>query len=214
VYATKVLLLDDHPVVTEGLRLLLDAESDLAVVGTAASLEEALATPGVPDVIVADLVLGADGAGATVAALLDRFPDGRVLVLTMVDDPDAIHAALAAGAQGYLLKEAAAGDLVDAVRRVACGEDYLQPAVGAMLARARTSDTTAFPPDLLSPRESEVARLLALGHTNAEIAELLGVSERTVESHRARLLEKLGVRTRADLVRRATELGLVDLSGL
>jgi two-component system response regulator NreC len=213
VYATKVLLLDDHPVVTEGLRLLLDAESDLKVVGTAANLEEALVTPGVPDVIVADLVLGASGAGATVAALLDRFPDGRVLVLTMVDDPGAIHAALAAGAKGYLLKEAAAGDLVDAVRRVACGEDYLQPAVGVMLARARRGDTTASPPDLLSPRESEVARLLALGHTNAEIAELLGVSERTVESHRARLLEKLGVRTRAELVRRATELGLVDLSG-
>jgi DNA-binding NarL/FixJ family response regulator len=207
-----ILLLDDHPVITEGLQLLLERQSDLEVVETVATLEQALATTATPDVVVTDLVLESSRGPDVVRALAARFPSARVLVLTMVDEPAEIRAVLAAGAHGFMVKDAAAADLVDAVRRVAAGEEYLQPAVGAALAKTGSHDVSREPSIPLSEREIGVARLLALGHTNAEIAELLSVSQRTVENHRARLLDKLGVRTRAELVRRATELGLVDLS--
>lgn len=210
--ATSILLLDDHPVVTDGLQLLLDRQSDLEVMATAATLEQALAARDTPDVIVTDLVLESIRGPEIVRALLGRFPDAKVLVLTMVDEPAEIRAVLAAGAHGFMVKDAAAADLVEAVRRVAAGEGYLQPAIGMALATAATHSAQAEPVVPLSDRESSVAGLLALGHTNAEIAELLAVSQRTVENHRASLLEKLGVRTRAELVRRAIELGLVDLS--
>jgi two-component system response regulator NreC len=206
----QILLLDDHPVVTEGLQLLLERQPAFEVVDTAATLEEALATSATPDVIVSDLVLGSSlGRGPDiVGALLARFPRAKVLVLTMVDDPSEIRTVLGAGAHGFMLKDAAAADLVEAVRRVAAGENYLQPAVGAALAKASGVEAAPGPVVPLSDREASVAHLLTLGHTNAEIAELLAVSQRTVESHRAHLLEKLGVRTRAELVRRSTELGL------
>jgi two-component system, NarL family, response regulator NreC len=209
-----ILLLDDHPVVTEGLQRLLDGHCDLEVVPTAATLEQALAATATPDVVVSDLVLGnSRGRGQDiVSALLARFPCAKVLVLTMVDDPSEVRAVLAAGARGFMVKDAAAVDLVDAVRRVAAGEDYLQPSVGAALAKAGSHEPPSETTVLLSEREASVARLLSLGHTNSEIAELLAVSQRTVESHRARLLDKLGVRSRAELVQRATELGLVDFS--
>jgi two-component system response regulator NreC len=199
-------------VVTEGIRLLLERQGDLRVVATAATLAEATQTGRAPDVVVLDLVEGGERGPDTVATLLTTYPAARILVLTMVDDPQLIQAVLGAGAHGYLLKEAAAADLVEAVRRVAAGEEYLQPAVGVALARAQGVGKAPTPGLLLTDREREVARLLALGHTNAEIAEILGVSRRTVDSHRARLLDRLGVRTRAELVRRATEEGLVDLS--
>jgi two-component system response regulator NreC len=205
-----VFLVDDHPVVTEGLRLLLEAQPDLEVVGTAAGLAEATAAAVEPSVLVVDLVLGADRGSETVRTLRDGFPRSRVLVLTMVDDPRVIQGVLAAGAHGYMLKEAAPDELVEAVRRVARGEEYLQPAVGVAVARTRGASGADPPTSPLTDRERHVARLLALGHTNAEIASLLDVSERTIETHRAHLLEKLGVRTRAQLVRRATELGLVE----
>jgi DNA-binding NarL/FixJ family response regulator len=207
-----ILLLDDHPVITEGLQLLLERHSDLEVVETVATLEQALATTTAPDVVVTDLVLESRRGPDVVRALAARFPSARVLVLTMVDEPSEIRAVLAAGAHGFMVKDAAAADLVEAVRRVAAGEEYLQPAVGAALAKTGGHDASLEPSVPLSEREVSVARLLVLGHTNAEIAELLSVSRRTVENHRARLLEKLGVRTRAELVRRTTELGLVDLS--
>ena len=209
----RMLLLDDHPVVTEGLQLLLERQSDLEVVATAATLEQALATTATPDVIVADLVLESTRGPDIVSALLERFPGAKVLVLTMVDEPAEIRAVLGAGANGFVVKGVAGAELVDAVRRVAAGEDYLQPAVGAALARAGSPDARPESDVPLSEREASVARLLALGHTNAEIAELLAVSQRTVESHRARLLDKLGVRTRAQLVQRVTELGLAEGSG-
>jgi two-component system response regulator NreC len=209
----RMLLLDDHPVVTEGLQLLLERQSDLEVVATAATLEQALATAATPDVIVADLVLESTRGPDIVSALLERFPGAKVLVLTMVDEPAEIRAVLGAGANGFVVKGVAGAELVDAVRRVAAGEDYLQPAVGAALARAGSPDARPESDVPLSEREASVARLLALGHTNAEIAELLAVSQRTVESHRARLLDKLGVRTRAQLVQRVTELGLAEGSG-
>jgi DNA-binding NarL/FixJ family response regulator len=207
-----VLLLDDHPVVTEGLRLLLDRQPDVEVVATAASLEQVVTTDQVPDVIVADLVLGQSRGADVVVTLKERFPHARVLVLTMVDDPLEVKNVLAAGAHGYMVKEAAAADLVDAVRRVAAGEDFLQPSVGAALIKAGREGTPHGPLVQLTERETQVARLLVLGHTNAEIADVLVISQRTVETHRARLLEKLGVRTRAELVQKVITVGLIDLS--
>jgi two-component system response regulator NreC len=210
--AISVLVLDDHPIVTEGLRVLLDQQPDLAVVGVALSLDQALANPEKPDVVVADLVLGENRGAEVVSALRSRFERAAVLVLTMVDDLGEVKNVLRAGARGYLLKESAAADVVDAIRRVARGEEYLQPSVGAALARSTRTETPPAPGGALTEREQQVAQLLVVGHTNAEIAAQLCVSIRTVETHRARLFDKLGVRTRAQLVRTAVDRGLVDLS--
>jgi DNA-binding NarL/FixJ family response regulator len=209
----RVLVLDDHRIVIEGLRLLLEGEPDIRVVGEACTLGDALASqvdPD-PDVIVADLVLGPARGGDVVTALRARFPAAAVLVLTMVDDHMVVRSAFSAGARGYLPKAAAGGDLIDAVRRVARGEDYLHPSVGVALVRGQLRGGQE-PPLYLSEREMSVARLLVLGHTNTEIAGLLIVSVRTVETYRAHLFRKLGVRTRAELVRAAVRTGLVDLS--
>jgi two-component system, NarL family, response regulator NreC len=165
-----------------------------------------------PDVVICDLVLP-DGRGAEVVlAARERFPDAAVMVLTMVDDPADVQQAFAAGARGYLLKEAASSELVDAIRKVVAGEEYLQPAMGAALATLRQGTTRAHASARarLSPREREVLRLIALGHTNAEIAELLFLSLRTVESHRANVLAKLRLRTRAELVRYAARQGITS----
>jgi two-component system, NarL family, response regulator NreC len=211
----RVLLVDDHPVVTEGLRLLLESRANFDVVGEAASLEEAVADDNVPpDVIVTDLMLG-DASGATVVKSLSlRFGKAPVLVFTMVEDPTEIEKAIGAGARGYVLKGTAPDDVIDAVRRVARGEEYVQPSVGAMLGRraATRANSEGGPASQLSERELEVVRLIVLGHTNSEIAALLSLSMRTVETHRAHIVDKLGVRTRAELVRRALDLGLADLS--
>jgi DNA-binding NarL/FixJ family response regulator len=206
-----VLVLDDHPIVIEGLRVLLDQQPDLTVVGTALSLDQALANPEKPDVVVADLVLGENRGAEVVSALRSHFDQAAVLVLTMVDDLSEVKNVLRAGARGYLLKESAAADVVDAVRRVARGEEYLQPSVGAALARRTRTEAPPAPGGSLTEREQQVAGLLVVGHTNAEIAAQLCVSIRTVETHRARLFDKLGVRTRAQLVRTAVDSGLVDL---
>jgi two-component system response regulator NreC len=207
----SVLVLDDHPIVTEGLRVLLDQQPDLAVVGAALSLDQALANPEKPDVVVADLVLGENRGAELVSALRSHFDQAAVLVLTMVDDLSEVKNVLRSGARGYLLKESAAADVVDAVRRVARGEEYLQPSVGAALARSNRTEATPAGSSSLTEREQQVAGLLVLGHTNAEIGAQLCVSIRTVETHRARLFDKLGVRTRAELVRTAVDSGLVDL---
>jgi len=211
--AIRLVLVDDHQLMRDGLRGLLHAEPDLLVVGEASSVAEVATLEADPDVIVCDLVLG-DGRGAEVVRVVhERFPEASILVLTMVDNPSDVQLTFAAGARGYLLKEAAASDLVEAIRRVAAGEDYLQPSLGAALAglRRATAGTAASVSASinLSAREVEVLRLLALGHTNGEIATLLTVSLRTVESHRAHLLAKLGVRTRAELVSYAARRGLL-----
>lgn len=200
---TRLVLVDDHAVMRDGLRGLLEREEDLTVVGEAGSIVEAEALDAEPDVIICDLVLP-DGRGAEVVErVLGKFPSAAILVLTMVDNPTDVHLTFAAGAKGFLLKEAAASELVEAVHKVARGEDYLQPSMGAALAALRRPvdrvHVGAGVP--LSVREQEVLRLIALGHTNAEIARMLQLSLRTVESHRAHLLAKLGLRTRADLVR-------------
>jgi DNA-binding NarL/FixJ family response regulator len=207
----RLMLVDDHVMMREGLRSLLERQPDLQVIAEASSVASALASEADPDVIVCDLVMP-DGRGAEVVARIhERFPEAALLVLTMVDNPADVHLCFAAGARGYMLKEAASTELTDAVRRVSRGEDYLQPAMGAALAGYRQAPATVHvsASEQLTPREVQVLRLVALGHTNVEIAAMLHLSLRTVESHRSNMNTKLGVRTRAELVRHAHDQGLV-----
>jgi two-component system response regulator NreC len=212
-HTVGVLIVDDHRIVADGLRLLLDGQPDIRVIGAARSLEaaQALEVNLSPDVILVDLVRDPAQGTDVVTALQARFPATAILVLTMVDDWVVAKSVLMAGARGYLPKAAAGADLIDAVRRVSRGEDYLHHSVGVALARegGRAGQEA---PVYLSEREMAVGRLLALGHTNAEVADLLIVSVRTVETYRAQLFRKLGVRSRAELVRAAVRTGLIDLS--
>jgi two-component system response regulator NreC len=210
--AIRVLICDDHALVRAGLRLLLEAESGIDVVGEAADAEQALdAVRGArPDVLLLDLVLpGRNGLDA-IPDLLAAAPDTRILVLSMQDDPSYVRHAFAAGATGYLVKEAADAELVQAIHEVAAGHRYVHPSLGARLAAPETGAGVRAGRDPLSEREHEVLRLLALGHTNHEIAQLLAISMRTAESHRARLMQKLGLSTRAEIVRYALASGELD----
>jgi two-component system, NarL family, response regulator NreC len=208
----SVLLMDDHVVVREGLRALLERQDDMTVLAEAGTVGEAVAADVEPDVVVADLVLPDDRGAPVVERLNDRYPDSAILVLTMVDNPTDVQRCLAAGARGYLLKETPSTELVDAVRKVAGGEDYLQPSLGAALAKWREAPERVRAPAIerLTPREREVLRLIALGHTNAEIGKQLYLSVRTVESHRAHIQQKTRRTTRAELVRYALDHALVD----
>jgi two-component system response regulator NreC len=211
----RVLVVDEDRILVEGLRLLLGGQPDVEVVAEALTLDAALALaldPD-PDVILADLVLGRDHGADLVAALHARFPSAAVVVLTMADDSAVVKGVLSAGARGYVPKSATGADLVDAIRRVASGEEYLHHSVGVALARAEVRGNQDLPV-YLSERELSVARLLALGHTNAEVADRLIVSVRTVETYRAHLFRKLGVHTRAELVQAAMRTGLIDLSSV
>jgi two-component system response regulator NreC len=206
----RVLVVDDHSVVRAGVRLLLDNEADMEAVGEAADAREALEMAGrlTPDVVLMDVGLpGTTGVDATAEIRL-ILPDVRILMLSMEDDPSYVRQAFANGAIGYVLKEAADAELVTAVRRVASGERYVHPRLGAKL--AGDSGAPRREDDPLSDREREVLSLLALGHTNQEIAERLVVSVRTVEAHRAHILIKLRLSTRAELVRYAIDAGLLD----
>jgi two-component system response regulator NreC len=204
-----VLLVDDHAVVRAGIRMLLEAQRNVSVVAEASSAEDALeiALEHDPDVIVTDLSKEGRRGAAVVEAFAERFPNASILVLSLVDSPADVRRALEAGAKGYLLKGAAASELPDAIAKILNGESYVQPALGARLAGHGGKDAKhAEPVSALSEREREVLRLLALGHTNTEIAALLFLSPRTIESHRASIQRKLGVRSRADLVRAAAEI--------
>jgi two-component system response regulator NreC len=206
----RVLIVDDHAVVRAGLRLLLDAEDDIETVGEAGDAREAIfeARSTKPDVVLMDVVLG-DKSGIDVTPeLVHEQPQARVLVLSMQDDPRYVREAFAAGAHGYVLKEAADTELVTAVREVARGGSYVHPALGARMA-ADAAAANAAEHDPLSDREREVLRLLALGHTNQEIAQMLFISVRTAETHRAHIMQKLRLETRAELVRYALAQGLL-----
>ncbi len=208
----RVLIIDDHAVVRSGLRLLLDAEADITVVGEAGSADDGVRAARLekPDVVLLDVVMpGRSGIEAT-PELRKAASNARVLVLSMQDDPSYVREAFAAGASGYVLKEAADVELVQAVREVASGARYVHPALGARLAAAEVDAASRAAADPLSEREREVLRLLALGHTNQEIAKMLFISVRTAETHRAHIMQKLGLQTRAELVRYALANGLLE----
>jgi two-component system, NarL family, response regulator NreC len=210
--AIRVITVDDHAVVRSGLKLVLESEEGIAVVAEAGNMREAVfaVRREQPDVVLMDLVMpGGSGIDAT-PAVLKEAPDAKVLVLSMQDDPVYVREAFAAGASGYVLKEAADTELVQAVREVAAGGSYVHPALGARLAVAEAEERRRAEEDPLSDREREVLRLLALGHTNQEIAKTLYLSVRTVETHRAHIMQKLRLSSRADLVRYALEQGLLD----
>ena len=201
-----IVLADDHAVVRSALQMLLDAEQDMKVVAEGGDTDAAVRyTRGhKPNVLLLDLGMPGGSSIEAIPVLRSASPQTAIVVLTMEADPTFAREALRAGALGYLLKEAAHSELVEAVRTAARGETYVQPTLGARLAAEPSG-----PPDDLSDREVEVLRLIALGHTNGEIAGQLHLSVRTVESHRSHIQQKLGLAKRSELVRYALDRGLV-----
>jgi two-component system response regulator NreC len=199
-----IVIADDHAVVRDGLRMMLEAEDDFAVVGEASDLEEtyAMLRDSAPSVLVLDLHMGRKLSLGKLSGLRAASSSTAVVILTMDDDPAFAQQAWSAGAEGYVLKEASRSDLVRAIRTVSKGGRYLDPAIGGW---ALASADAA----VLSERELEVLRLVALGHTNTEIAKQMYISPRTVETHRSNLQRKLGVSGRPELVRYALERGVI-----
>ena len=210
--AIRVLLVDDHAVVRSGLRRILTSEPDIEVVGEAENAERAVfeAIACTPDVVVMDMLMPGKSGIEAMPAVLQAVPAAKVLVLSMQDDPRYVREAFESGASGYVLKEAADTEVVDALRAVARGEQYVHPTLGAKLVAAEAAERRRAAADPLSDREREVLRMLALGHTNQEIAATLYISVRTAETHRAHIMQKLGLASRADLVRHALDNGLID----
>src|SRR5512134_1609482 len=208
----RVVLVDDHAILRSGLRRVLDAEPDIEVVGEAESVDRAVfeVLANKPDVVVMDVVMPGKSGIEGMPAVLQAGPEARILVLSMQDDPRYVREAFEAGASGYVLKEAVDTEVVGAVRSVASGEQYVHPALGARLVAAEAEERRRAEADPLSEREREVLRLLALGHTNQEIAKLLYISVRTAETHRAHIMQKLGLASRAELVRYALDHGLIE----
>jgi two-component system, NarL family, response regulator NreC len=205
--AIRIVLADDHAVVRSALRMLLDAEPDLEVVAEAGDIDSTLRylRGHSPDVLILDLNMPGGPSLKALPAMLEASPETNIVVLTMQSEPVFAREAMQAGVRGYILKEAADSELVQAVRLAADGRTYLQPELGAQIAAEPDS-----PPDDLSDREVEILRLIALGHTNAEIAEQLYLSVRTVESHRSHIQQKLRKSKRSELVRYALERGLLE----
>ena len=210
----RVLIVDDHAVLRSGLHLLLDAQADIEVVGEAGDVKEAVfeARDKKPDVVLMDVVMPGQTGIEGVPLVLKEAPEAKVLVLSMQDDPRYVHEAFAAGATGYILKEAVDAEVVGAIQRVAAGDHYVHPALGARLIAAEAEEKAREEADPLSDREREVMRLLALGHTNQEIAKMLYISVRTAETHRAHIMQKLRLGSRAELVRYAIDQGLLEES--
>jgi two-component system response regulator NreC len=206
----RLVLADDHAVVRSGLRMVLDSEPDFEVVAEASDIEAArrYVRGHHPKVLILDLNMPGGSSLEAIPILRQESPDTQIVVLTMQQEPAFAREALRAGALGYVLKEAADDELVEAVRRAAVGESYLNPKLGARIA----SEPPPGPPDDLSEREVDVLRLIALGHTNSEIAEQLFLSVRTVETHRSHIQQKLRLSTRAELVDYALKRKLINAS--
>jgi two-component system response regulator NreC len=202
-----IVLADDHAVVRSALRMLLDAEPGMEVVAEAGDVDGAIryVRGHRPEVLILDLNMPGRASLEALPDISEASPQTRIVVLTMQSEPAFAREAMQAGVLGYILKEAADAELVKAVRLAAEGQTYLQPDLGARLAAE-----PAGPPDDLSARELEILRLIAFGHTNAEIAEQLVISVRTVESHRAHIQQKLRVSKRSELVRYALERGMLE----
>jgi two-component system response regulator NreC len=205
-----ILIADDHQMIRTGLRMLLEAEDGLSVVAEAGDIPTTMrrVLGYRPRVVVLDLNMPGEPSLPAIPRILETSPETSIVVLTMQNDPAFARSALRAGALGYVVKEAADSELVQAVRLAAEGRTYLAPELGARLAAEQPKPARA--PDQLSAREAEVLKLLALGHTNRDVAAALSLSVRTVESHRARIQQKTGRTSRADLVAYANEHHLLD----
>ena len=211
----RVLIADDHAVLRAGLRMLLGAQPDMEVVGEAADGDEAVrkVLETRPDIALIDITMPVTGGVKAIERIRQQCPETRVLVLTMHEVPAYLRSALAAGASGYVVKSAAGSELLSAIRGVHRGRTVLDPALAAVVVQGALGKRTVGsqaggPGNLLSPREREVLDLVAQGYTNQKIADRLGLSVKTVETYRSRLVEKLGLRSRADLVRYALDSGL------
>ena len=211
----RVLLADDHAVLRSGLRLLLTNQNEYEVVGEASSGTETLdlAEKLQPDLILLDLSMPVLGGLDALPMLHKLVPSARILILTMHDDPQYLRQALKHGASGYVLKKAADAELLSAMRSVLRGEVYVHPSMTRILLEDMLPESQSADKNnawvSLSEREQEVLKMVALGHTSAEIATQLGLSAKTVETYRARGMEKLGLRTRAALVKFALQEGLI-----
>src|SRR6202453_4443170 len=207
----RLILADDHAVVRSGLRMLLESESGFAVVAEASNIQDArrYVRGHHPKVLVLDLNMPGGSSLEAIPAIRAESPGTEIVVLTMQQEPAFAREALRAGALGYVLKEAADDELVQAVRLAAAGESYLNPNLGARIA----AEPPPGPPDDLTEREADVLRLIALGHTHVEIAAQLNLSVRTVETHRSHIQQKLRLTSRAELVRYALERGLISTGG-
>jgi DNA-binding NarL/FixJ family response regulator len=208
----RLLIADDHGVVRGGLKLLLDRQPDMEVVGEAADGVEAVTETlrSRPDLAILDVAMPRLTGLQATREIKAVAPDVDVLILSMHDDERYLFEALKAGASGYVLKHEADHDLVSAVRAVTRGESFLTNSAQRALVRTWMEDESAGPREPLSPREQEVLKLIAEAHTNREISEILHLAEKTVESHRANILRKLGMRDRVELVRYAIRRGLVE----
>lgn len=205
----RVVLADDHRVVRAGLRMVLEAEPDMTVLAEAGDVPSAMRAVRAhhPHVLVLDLNMPGEPSLEAIPRFTAELPETAIVVLTMQQDPAFAREALRSGARGYVLKEAADDELVQAVRLARDGRTYLTPELGARMA---AEPPPSGPPDDLTTRELEVLRLIALGHTNSEIAAQLFLSVRTVESHRAHIQQKVRRSSRAELVRYALDHGLID----
>ncbi len=212
---TRILIADDHPVVLNGLRMVLNAQADLEVVAEATDGEEAVARALAENIHLAILDISMPRKTGLQAArdITHRKPEVRVLMLSMHDNEQYLFEAIRVGASGYVLKSAVDRDLVEACRAAMRGEPFLYPGgVRALMReyieRARAGEATSG--EMLTPREEEIVKLVAEAHTNEEIGEMLFISKKTVERHRANILEKLGMRDRVELTRYAIRRGLVQ----
>jgi two-component system response regulator NreC len=210
----NVLIADDHAIVRTGLRALLRSEPDLQLAGEATGGYEAIELVGKthPDILILDLSMpDLDGIAVT-RQLKPQYPDLRILILTVHEDEAMLREAIRAGASGYIVKRAAEAELIAAIETIRRGDLYVDPTMLRVLLveskKPRTDQSTS--PEPLTPRETDVLKLIVQGYTNRQVGEELGISVRTVEGHRANLLEKLGLRTRVELVRYARDRGLIS----
>lgn len=212
----RILLVDDHAVLRSGLRLLINSQSDAEVVGEASDAREGFEKVRElrPDIAVVDLTMPGSSGMKLIDRIRHEVPATRVIVLTMHDDAAYVRAALAAGANAYVAKTSVDGELLAAIRATFRGGTFVNvnmrdAGIGSLA--THSDDGASTPGDLLSPREREVLKLLALGHTNQEIADRLFLSVKTIETYRSRLSDKLGLKTRAGIVRYALDIGIIGV---